>query len=129
MSRVAMHTVNTDTWLNMKALIIAGRLGHLTAAYEWHVNKEKNGPPLKDLRVAVGAQVSEMELAQMEAWLQRFDEDKRENQRRREPYFHTWTQHTPRVLNADPVEYGIACPACGWRNPTRHCQRCADRRK
>ena len=80
-------------------------------------------------KVAVGAQVSEMELAQMEAWLQRFDEDKRESQRRREPYFYPRTRHTPRVLNADPVEYGISCMACGWRNPTHHCQRCADRRK
>ena len=75
MPPLAIHNVSTDIWLNMKALIIAERLGLPTAAYEWSVRANKEVSQA-DLRAAVGAQVSTMTGAeQMETWLQRFDQD------------------------------------------------------
>ena len=116
---LGMHSVNTDSWLAMKALIIAERLGLPTAAYKWGAEER--------LRAVVGAQVSEMTAEQMEVWLGRFDEDRRETRLRREPYFNVRMAPAPRNLNAEPTKYGTACPRCGWRNIYRDCGRCRGR--
>ena len=115
-----MHSVDTDAWLRMKALVIAERLDRPTGPYAWMVDER--------IRGVVGKQVQLMAAGDMEEWLQRFDGDKAEARRHRQPFsaLSVKIAQQPRRLSEAPTQYGVACLRCGWRNPTRECLRCRD---